>query len=42
LTRQPDHNYVDLGHPQHDIFNHGYCTLTLGYLDIGTKGYRLA
>jgi hypothetical protein len=41
-TWQPDHNYVDLGHLQHDFFDHGYCALTLGYLDIGIKGYRLA
>jgi len=41
-TWQSDHNYVDLGHLQHGFFDHGYCALTLGYLDIGTKGYRLA
>ena len=42
IDTQPNHNYVDLGHLQHDFFDHGYCALTLGYLDIGTKGYRLA
>jgi len=41
-TRQPDHNYVDLDHLQHGFFDHGYCALTLGYLDIGTKGYHVA
>ena len=42
IDTQPNHNYVDLGHLQHGFFDHGYCALTLGYLDIGTKGYRLA
>jgi hypothetical protein len=41
-TRQPDHNYVDLGHLQHDFCDHGYCALTFGYLDISIKGYHLA
>ena len=41
-TWQPDHNYTDLDHLQYDFFDHGYCPLTLGYLDIGTKGYCLA
>jgi hypothetical protein len=37
-----DHNYVDLSHLQHSFFDHDHCALTLGYLDIGTKGYHLA
>ena len=41
-TWQPNHNYVNLGHLQHSFFDHSYCALTLGYLNNGTKGYRLA
>ena len=33
-TRQPDHNHVS-------FFDYGYCTLMLGYLDIGIKGHHL-
>jgi hypothetical protein len=33
--------YVDHGYLQHGILDHG-STLMLGYLNIGTKGYRLA
>jgi hypothetical protein len=40
-TGQPDHNYVGLGHLPHGFFNYGHYTLTLSYLDIGTKGYAL-
>ena len=42
IDTQSDHNYVNLGHLQHGFFDHGYCALTLSYLDIGIKGYRLA
>nr|AAO16710.1 putative protein-like protein [Sorghum bicolor] len=42
IDTQPNHNYVDFGHLQHSFFDHDYCALTLGYLDIGRKGYRLA
>jgi hypothetical protein len=41
-TRQPDHNYIDFGHLQHGFFDHAYYAHMLGYLDISTKGYRLA
>ena len=42
IDMQPDHNYVDLSHLQHGFFDHGYCALTLSYLNISTKGYCLA
>jgi len=38
--RRPDYNYVDLGYLQHGFFDHNFCALALGYLDIGTKGYN--
>jgi len=33
--------YVDHSYLPHNILDHGSTALTLGYLDIGTKGYRL-
>jgi len=38
--RRPFHNYVNLGYLQHSFFDHTFCTLAFGYLDIGTKGYN--
>jgi hypothetical protein len=38
--QRPDHNYVDLSHLQHGFFDHSFCDLALGYLDISTKGYN--
>jgi hypothetical protein len=40
-TRQPNHNYVDLGYLQHGFFDHNNRALKLGYLDISTEGYHL-